>query len=1613
MFIKIAVQKTEVYLTAHSLTFLFTGLSLAGYKSEHPKRTDHSSTTFKQEIKQLTVLKMENKTTNPFLIIFVLAFLFVFSLLGKAQKAAYNLVQKEDLIFFQGDSLNGFPLENDLIKCNQLTNKPGVLFEYKYLLKQREASFVKQKYHLDKLPYEIAQEKQQKKTITNQQLQQNRQNNPPKTLASGCNNLDFENGDFTNWIGYEGYNKGSNTPLSTVGGAIAPPPTNFNSAETSCNYFSIISGGTDPNTAISLTSPLGGNCARLGGENRNYGDASQGYVCNGNNSGVFNYTITSSCVATNEGYPVGTVVQSAASVGEEIETTFTVTPSNSAFQYAYLFVYLDDGKHDTTQQPYFKVRVLDHNGNELSCLNYYQEGLGNGCTTHTPPGYTTNGSGIYYTNAWQVSSLNLLPYMGQPVTVIFTVAGCTAGGHYGYAYVDCACAPQQIIIPNTACQGGNTTLIAPPIGGAVYQWNTPNGTIVGGTTSQTVTVNQSGTYSVTITPTKTSLNAAGNVVTQTLTSCAYKLDTTITLYPNPTVSVNSATLCTGTTATLNVTSTGSAAPLTFTWSSTAGITFTSGDTIGTANPPSTTTYTITGTSAHGCSDTAVSYVTVNIEPPPTFTAPSVCLGTPTTFSNTVTAGDTYQWDFGDTHTLTDVSTQANPSYTYTYSGNFAVGFSVTTAGGCKSNVTQTVTVNPGPTATISVPPVCLGSSSVFASTVTNGNTYVWDFADGGAGAGTNVTTATPTYIYASTGTFTPVTLTVTSVNNCSVVATTSAVVNPIPVLSFSTVPACDLSPVTITNTTPAQNTFSNWSWTMGDGVGTSAVAAPGSYTYPAPGIYTVVLTATTSAGCSSTFSTTSTVHPNPDFNGTFDQPCLGNLSSIYDLSTLTNPAGINDAITSWNWDFGDGYTTTTAVDSANHTYVTCGTYNISYTVSTNFNCAASGGGPDTVFCLPTVVAPLNFSVCPGTNTPQQTFTTTCSNGGIPTSVWFQSLANVDNTGAPASFINPGGNNVVPSYNAIAKNLSCNILQDSVFAVAVSGVGCVGNATYYTASVFPTPYLSHMITDSICANQTITIPNFTACPANSTIAWTNNNPSIGLGANGTGNIGSFVGLDPSTNLNPGTINAVPTANGCVGNDSTFTIVIKPLPVVTPVPDEVYCPNQVVPQINFTCSPPGGVPIFSYSGLGGIGITQTGSIPSFTTTNTGQLPIVNTITVSATLNNCQGPGSSFNITVNPNPIANFSYTPVCEGNPTGFTDESSVGGGLMVTAWHWDMNNDGQTDITFQNPQYTITPAGTHTVNLTVFTNSVPSCTAITTQTIVVNPNPVVNFVGDHLKGCPNLNTQFNDQSVVAAGNIASWSWTFGNNQTSSSHNPQQQVYTNTSPIPLYYTVGLTVTSDRGCVGSAVKNNYIEVYPRPVADFAWNPTNADITDPLITFVNQAVGYSGYPANNPSVFGPNGVQYDLGDTYIPSPYVYTTGNFNHTYSDPDPKDVTEFYNVTQKVVNSYGCRDSITKQVEILPIFTFYIPNAFSPNADGKNEGFKGTGIGIDNNTYNLWVFDRWGLMIYHAQDLEKAWDGHMLGHEERPVLQEDVYVWKVNFNDVFGKLHEYHGTVTLLK
>ena len=61
--------------------------------------------------------------------------------------------------------------------------------------------------------------------------------------------------------------------------------------------------------------------------------------------------------------------------------------------------------------------------------------------------------------------------------------------------------------------------------------------------------------------------------------------------------------------------------------------------------------------------------------------------------------------------------------------------------------------------------------------------------------------------------------------------------------------------------------------------------------------------------------------------------------------------------------------------------------------------------------------------------------------------------------------------------------------------------------------------------------------------------------------------------------------------------------------------------------------------------------------------------------------------------------------------------------------------------------------------------------------------------------------------------------------------------------------------------------------------------------------------------------------------------------------------------------------------------------------------------------MYIFDRWGNMIFLTDDSTKGWDGR--ANQGKEIAQVDVYVWRVELKDNQGKKHKYIGTVTIVK
>lgn len=201
-----------------------------------------------------------------------------------------------------------------------------------------------------------------------------------------------------------------------------------------------------------------------------------------------------------------------------------------------------------------------------------------------------------------------------------------------------------------------------------------------------------------------------------------------------------------------------------------------------------------------------------------------------------------------------------------------------------------------------------------------------------------------------------------------------------------------------------------------------------------------------------------------------------------------------------------------------------------------------------------------------------------------------------------------------------------------------------------------------------------------------------------------------------------------------------------------------------------------------------------------------------------------------------------------------------------------------------------------------------------------------------------------------------------------------------------TYSVTGTSD-GC--SASTAGKVTVIAKPTVDFNYNPKSAGTIDPVITFSDNA---------SPDV---NYWYWDFGDGNTLPSFIRT--NPVHAYSGKDST-----YIVTLTVRNLALCENSVSHTVVINKEFSFYIPNAFSPNNDDLNDEFGARGKGIEK--FQLWIFDRWGKLFFTANEISKTWNGEFDNGGE--IAQQDVYVWKVKLTDIYKNEHDLTGTVTLL-
>lgn len=253
---------------------------------------------------------------------------------------------------------------------------------------------------------------------------------------------------------------------------------------------------------------------------------------------------------------------------------------------------------------------------------------------------------------------------------------------------------------------------------------------------------------------------------------------------------------------------------------------------------------------------------------------------------------------------------------------------------------------------------------------------------------------------------------------------------------------------------------------------------------------------------------------------------------------------------------------------------------------------------------------------------------------------------------------------------------------------------------------------------------------------------------------------------------------------------------------------------------------------------------------------------------------------------------------------------------------------------------------------------------------------VVFVWDSI---PNANSY--EISLDSGQTWTNWNSTNGLAQyTANGLNEGDSVYLMVKPLGGLCLYGHTSTAT--CIAQDC-----HVLGFPTADFLSDEDIASVDHRTISFTDQSAGAISWI-------------WDFGDGATDSGQTVT-----HTY------DTAGQYVVTLIVINKWGCVDSINKAVVIISDYMLYIPNAFTPDGDGLNEYFMPSGQFIGIVTYEMYIFNRWGEVLFNTSDILKGWNGTSDKTGEK--VQDGAYPYMIRVQNQKDETSVFRGMILLLK
>ncbi len=797
-----------------------------------------------------------------------------------------------------------------------------------------------------------------------------------------------------------------------------------------------------------------------------------------------------------------------------------------------------------------------------------------------------------------------------------------------------------------------------------------------------------------------------------------------------------------------------------------------------------------------------------INPAPAF----VCLGDSAAYldASTISIGNVTNWEwlFDDGTT----SLLQNPKHKWLTTGNHTVRLIVKSTGGCVSDTSapHTIIVNPLPKAGFKYELNCTTRTLTLTDTSngfgTNITGWQWDFGDG---IGTSTAQNPPPYIYAASGTYT-VTLTVTTANGC-VSATPESVsitMAAAPVADFTLPGATCLpgaSPVFANNSTISDGTIAlvTYTWNFDDGTGDfaapSVIPVSPTHLFLNAGSYDVTLKAVSNNGC--THSVTKT------YSAIYEKPvavitapagvCLGNATD-FSSSSSTAPGS---TVSVWAWDFGDSPVSgSSAIQNPTYTYTGSGPRTVTLTVSNSAGCSSDAATASFSVNL-SPVGGFTFDVIRCEDSVI-TFTDASTPNGAAIVEWKWDFG--------------GDGLLTQTVLAPATHTFTNSNSYNVSLTVKDANGCSDGSPFILPVVInPNPVPDFTVSD-ICVGTGVA--NFTqnVSLASGQIAVLDWEFGVTGGTPGNGPTPSF------TYASGGEYNVTLTAISDSSCKADTVKLVKAFTAPTTAFDvnnlTTLCSNLPVGIIDrSTVTGYGAIDKIEiyWDNLGAPANKQTINAPSANSSYTNQYTPFGTPATKPyqiLIKAFNGPGCSTgrveNINVLASPNAQFPQpAPICQ-EATSFTLPAGSDAFNLPGSGAYSGSGVNGNDFTPINAG-----AGTHPITYTYSADN--GCVDDTTQNIVVNPTPVIDFGNQ-----PVINVLEGDivqlKPKVTYG--ASYLWlpadyfTTSNTIASPSAFPKEDVI---------YT--LQVTSDKGCMEA--KSINVKVVRNYIVPNTFTPNNGD--------------------------------------------------------------------------------------------------------------------------------------------------------------------------------------------